>query len=144
MKCLEKPDRVSSGRILWRSEVETFELVCLILKTRHCCPYFSRAPRLYSIFRPQGVCLQDILDKLSSNKSRIIRNKPRHMTKTRSPGSKVIKLFSCSTQLSMKFFMLIHVTLKLLTMPMSFLQNIAEHESFSANKYENANNIHIY
>ena len=49
-------------------------------------------------------------------------------------GPKVIKLFSCSTQLSMTFFMLIN--LKLLTMPSSFLLNIAEHENFSANKYE--------
>ena len=53
------------------------------------------------------------------------------------PGSKFIKLFSCSTQLSTKFFMLIN--LKLLTMPNYFLLNIAEHENFSANKYENAN-----
>ena len=61
------------------------------------------------------------------------------------PGPEVIKLFSCSTQLSMKFFML--VNLKLLTMPIFFLLNIAEHENFSANKYENANNswhFHIY
>ena len=36
----------------------------------------------------------------------------------------------------MKFFMLIN--LKLLSMPNSFLLNIAEHENFSANKYENA------
>ena len=34
----------------------------------------------------------------------------------------------------MKFFMLIN--LKLLTMSDSFLLNIAEHENFSANKYE--------
>ena len=54
-----------------------------------------------------------------------------------SPGLEVIKLFSCSTQLSMKFFMLIN--LKLLTMPNSFLLNITEHENFSANEYENAN-----
>ena len=55
------------------------------------------------------------------------------------------KLFSCSTQLSMKFFMLIN--LKLLTMPNSFFLNIAEHENISANKYENANycwHFHIY
>ena len=54
------------------------------------------------------------------------------------PGPEVIKLFSCSTQLSTKFFMLMN--LKLLTMPNSFLLNIAEHENISANKYENANN----
>ena len=52
-------------------------------------------------------------------------------------GPEVIKLFSCSTELSMKFFMLIN--LKLLTIVNSFLLNIAEHENFSANKYENAN-----
>ena len=49
----------------------------------------------------------------------------------------VIKLFSCSTQLSMNFVLLIN--LKLLTTANSFLLNIAEHENFSANKYENAN-----
>ena len=47
------------------------------------------------------------------------------------------KTFSCSAQLSMKFFVLIN--LKLLTMPNYFLLNIAEPENFSANKYENAN-----
>ena len=53
------------------------------------------------------------------------------------PGSEVIKLFSCSTQISMKFVLLIN--LKILAMAISFLLNIAEHEHFSANKYENAN-----
>ena len=53
------------------------------------------------------------------------------------PGPEDIKLFSCSTQLSMKFFLLIN--LKLLTIANSFLLNIAEHENFSVNKYENAN-----
>ena len=52
-------------------------------------------------------------------------------------GPEVMKLFSCSTQLSMKFVLLIN--LKFLTIPNSFLLNIAEHEIFSANKYENAN-----
>ena len=37
----------------------------------------------------------------------------------------------------MKFVLLIN--LKLLTIANSFLLNIAEHEIFSANKYENAN-----
>ena len=61
------------------------------------------------------------------------------VSKKRRPrsGPEVIKLFSCSTQLSMKFFLLIN--LKLLTFANSFLLNIAEHENFSANKYENAN-----
>ena len=55
------------------------------------------------------------------------------------------KNFSCSTQLSMKLVLLIN--LKLLTMANSFLLNIAEHEIYSANKYENANkswHFHIY
>ena len=56
--------------------------------------------------------------------------------RTEIPGPKVIKLFSCSTQLSMKFVLLIN--LKLLTIANFFLINIAEHENFSANKYENA------
>ena len=38
----------------------------------------------------------------------------------------------------MKFVMLIN--LKLLTIANSFLLNLVEHENFSANKYENANN----
>ena len=54
-------------------------------------------------------------------------------------GPEVIKLFSCSTQLSMKFILLIN--LKLLMIVNSFLLNIAEHENFSANKYENANSF---
>ena len=54
------------------------------------------------------------------------------------PGHEVIELFSCSTQLSMKFVLLIN--LKLLTIANSFLLKIAEHEDFSANKFENANN----
>ena len=37
----------------------------------------------------------------------------------------------------MKFVLLIN--LKLLTIANSFLLNVAEHEKFSANKYENAN-----
>ena len=55
------------------------------------------------------------------------------------------KVFSCSTQLSMKFALLIN--LKLLTVANSFLLNVAEHENFSANIYENANycwHFHIY
>ena len=60
-------------------------------------------------------------------------------------GPEVIKLFSCPTQLSMKFFL--QINCKLLTISNSFLLNIAEHENFSANKYENANycwHFHIY
>ena len=50
-----------------------------------------------------------------------------------SSGPEVIKLFSCSTQLTMKFVLLIN--LKLLIIPFFFLLNIAEHDIFSANKY---------
>ena len=57
--------------------------------------------------------------------------------KEKQSGPEVIKLFSCSTQLSMKFVLLIN--LKLLTIANSFLLNIAEDENFSADKYENAN-----
>ena len=59
--------------------------------------------------------------------------------------SRIYKPFSCSTQLSMQFVLLIN--LKLLTTANSFLLNITEHENFSANKYENANccwHFHIY
>ena len=48
-----------------------------------------------------------------------------------------MKLFTCSTQLSMKFVLLIN--LRLLIIENAFLQNIDEHENFSAYKYENAN-----
>ena len=42
----------------------------------------------------------------------------------------------------MKFFMLLN--LKLLTMPNSFLLNMAEHENVSANEYENATIVAIF
>ena len=62
------------------------------------------------------------------------------------PGLEVTYIFfPRSTLLSMKFVLLIN--LKLLTIANSFLLNIAEHENFSANKYENANHcwhFHIY
>ena len=61
------------------------------------------------------------------------------------PGPEVIKLFSCSTQLSKKPVLLI--ILKLLTFANSLLLNIVVHEHFSANKFENANycwHFHIY
>ena len=52
----------------------------------------------------------------------------------RRTGPEVIKLFSCSTQLSMKFALLMN--LSLLIIPNSLLLNIAEHENFSVNKYK--------
>ena len=60
-------------------------------------------------------------------------------------GPEVIKLFSCSTQLSMKYSMLINLILP--TTANSFLLNRAGHENLSAYKYENANycwHFHIY
>ena len=55
-------------------------------------------------------------------------------------------MFSCLTHLTTKFVLLIN--LKLLKITNSSLLNIAEHENFPANKYENANNncwhFHIY
>ena len=43
-------------------------------------------------------------------------------------------MFSSATQLNMEFILLIN--LKLPTLASSFLLDIAEHEKFSANKYE--------
>ena len=61
---------------------------------------------------------------------------------SKTPGPEVIKLFSCSLQLSMNFVLLIN--LKLLTIVNSFLLNIAEQDIFSANKYENANFSYLF
>ena len=61
------------------------------------------------------------------------------------PGPEDINPFSCSAQLSTKFVVVIN--LKLLTIANSFMLNLAEHENFSANEYENANycwHFHIY
>ena len=76
-------------------------------------------------------------------KNTVISHKYRNWREwaTVNPGPKVIQLFSCSTQLSMKFVLLIN--LKLLTIANSFLLNIVEHENFFANKYQNAC-FHIY
>ena len=52
------------------------------------------------------------------------------MTDHYNPDPEVIKLFFCATPLSMKFVLL-------LTIANPFFLNIAEHENFSANKYEN-------
>ena len=57
-------------------------------------------------------------------------------------GPEVIKLFSCSSQLSVKFVLLINH--KLRATANSVLLNVAEHENFSANKYENANWVGIF
>ena len=60
-------------------------------------------------------------------------------------GPKVIKHFSCSTQLSKKI--VLPINLRLLAITNSFLLHITKHENFSVNKYENANScrhFHIY
>ena len=51
-------------------------------------------------------------------------------------GPNIIKLFSCSTQLSMKFYLLINT--KLLISTVVFLLSLAACEVFYAYKYENA------
>ena len=50
---------------------------------------------------------------------------------------RLLIFFSYSTQLSMKFVLLIN--LKLLKITISYLLNVSEYENFSANEYENAN-----
>ena len=60
-------------------------------------------------------------------------------------GPKVIKLFSCSTQLSMEFYLLINI--KLLISSGIFLLSLAECEIFCAHEFENANiswHFHIH
>ena len=52
------------------------------------------------------------------------------------------KTYLCSTQLSMKFLLLLN--LKLLTIANSFLLNIAEHENVPAYKYENPDIVDIF
>ena len=52
-------------------------------------------------------------------------------------GSEVIKPFSCSAQLSMKFILIIN--LKLVIIANSLLLNTVEQENFSAHTYENTN-----
>ena len=57
-------------------------------------------------------------------------------------GHKVIKLFTCPNQLTMKF--VLPITLKLLTITNSFLLHVPEHENFSANKNANSLRKHAY
>ena len=72
------------------------------------------------------------------------------------PGPEIINFFSCSTQLTMKFALLINLKLLIYCKFLlakhswtanSYLLNIAERENISDNKYENANycwHFHIY
>ena len=67
----------------------------------------------------------------SQFRNRSVRNRIQFRMRT---GPDVIKLVSCSTQLSMKFVLL--KNLKFLTIAKSFLQNIADHEIFSDSALE--------
>ena len=81
----------------------------------------------------------------SKKKKKKKKKKSNKANKLTNPGPEVINLFLCSTQLSMKFFLLIN--LKLLTIANSLLLNKVKHDNFSANKYENANycwHFHIH
>ena len=67
-----------------------------------------------------------------------------HISSALKSGSKVVELFSCLHQLSMKSVLLINLKL---TIAIYFLRDIAEHNALSANKYEHANycrQCHIY
>ena len=59
-----------------------------------------------------------------------------HMHAYMQSGPKIIKLFFMLNSAEHEIFFLIN--LKLLTTAYSFLLNLAQHETFSANKYENA------
>ena len=101
----------------------------------------ERHPHVQTSDVNSNTCSKTLLFVPAGTFTRVFRVDSSTITLWTSPfpirGSEVIKLFSCSTQLSMKIVMLIH--LKLLTTANSVLLNIAEHENFSANKYENAN-----
>ena len=66
------------------------------------------------------------------------------------PANKSQITYNCKfflAQLSWAWIFVLLINLKLLTIANSFLLNIAEHDIFSANKYENANfswHFHIY
>ena len=57
----------------------------------------------------------------------------------KAPGAEVIKLFSCSTQLSMKFKMLINIEIAKIYGIFRF--NSLKPVIYPANKYQNANNF---
>ena len=59
-----------------------------------------------------------------------------HQHKHTVQAPRLYNFFSCSTQIGMKFVLLIN--LDLLTIANYFLLDIAEHEHFSPNKYKNA------
>ena len=112
-----------------------------------CCFFFSISLLLFAFVFGFVCCFCCFLGGFVFRKKKTKKNRNSNVifTKDAGPGPKALKLFSCSTQQSMKFFMLI--SHKLLTIANSFLLNLAEHENFSANKYENANfcwHFHIY
>ena len=64
---------------------------------------------------------------------------------SKGPDHEVTRRFSYSTKLITKFVLLVNV--KILSIAISYLLNMAEHEYFSADKYENANycwHFHIH
>ena len=84
---------------------------------------------------PKLICAQIILIlnhgcKKSKKSNRFIPVSTTHFGCDLAP--EIIKILSC------KLSMVLLINLKLLTIANSFLQNIAEHENFSANKYEYA------
>ena len=81
-------------------------------------------------------------DSLSSTTRAITsENVPSDMCALRRFRPRGYKTFSCSTQLSMKFCPA--KNLIFLTITNSFLLNMAEHENFSASKYENAKFLYM-
>ena len=65
----------------------------------------------------------------------VIKDSPNHIYS----GPEVKKLFSYEAQLTQSIKFILLKNLKLLAISNPFLLNIADHENFSANKYENAN-----
>ena len=78
------------------------------------------------IFRKEFVCKNA---NRKSQKLYSLLNLPENL-----PGFEVIKIFSCSAQLIMKFVLLLN--LQLLTIANSSLLNVDEYEHFSSNRYE--------
>ena len=85
-------------------------------------PYFYS--RLFKLFKISEFEITSV-DCNTKRKSKQTTTDSTHAKQT---GPEVIKLFSCSTPLSMKFILLIN--LKLLTIANSSLLNLAEHEHF--------------
>ena len=131
-------DVQTDGRMGVYNNIPTFSSKSTGTKKRFLCYNFERSFNGclekfwgFSIFENSII----IIDRYIINANTMV---PKTLCTHLAP--KVIKLFSCSTQVSMKFVLLIN--LNLLTTANSFLLNRAEHENFSANKYKNAFHIH--